>query len=137
MANASASIAPTAVANESMNRRFVSWTTLAGRCSNRSRSAYRANRSASISASGRDWLGMPQSGYDGNDESPPGGRAGFCDSGIRESNPSHSLGKAGHNRYTNPANITNHSDRPDVLQRSGRGNPGDDNRRGPLAFGKT
>lgn len=24
-------------------------------------------------------------------------------SGIRESNPSHSLGKAGHSRYTNPA----------------------------------
>src|SRR5579859_4736709 len=25
------------------------------------------------------------------------------ESGIRESNPSHSLGKAGHSRYTNPA----------------------------------
>ena len=25
-----------------------------------------------------------------------------CESGIRESNSSHSLGKAGHNRYTNP-----------------------------------
>jgi hypothetical protein len=27
------------------------------------------------------------------------------ESGIRESNSSHSLGKAGHNRYTNPANL--------------------------------
>jgi hypothetical protein len=27
-------------------------------------------------------------------------------SGIRESNPSHSLGKAGHSRYTNPATIS-------------------------------
>ena len=29
--------------------------------------------------------------------------AGVYVSGIRESNSSHSLGKAGHNRYTNPA----------------------------------
>src|SRR5207248_8722377 len=27
----------------------------------------------------------------------------LSESGIRESNPSHSLGKAGHSRYTNPA----------------------------------
>ncbi len=30
-------------------------------------------------------------------------------SGIRESNPSHSLGKAGHSRYTNPAIIQTHA----------------------------
>ena len=30
-------------------------------------------------------------------------RSEVDNSGIRESNPSHSLGKAGHNRYTNPA----------------------------------
>ena len=29
------------------------------------------------------------------------------ESGIGESDPSHSLGKAGHNRYTNPAHIIN------------------------------
>src|SRR3954468_3353604 len=39
-------------------------------------------------------------------------------SGIRESNPSHSLGKAGHNRYTNPAVHQNTSDRDPRLQRS-------------------
>ena len=27
----------------------------------------------------------------------------LVDSGLRESNPSHSLGKAGHGRYTKPA----------------------------------
>src|SRR5262249_15857792 len=47
----------------------------------------------------------------------PDGRAGFGDSGIRESNPSHSLGKAGPNRYTNPANIPNHGEVVSVMQR--------------------
>src|SRR5580704_9649547 len=49
-AYASASMAPTAVANESMTRRLASWTTSAGRSSNRSFVAYRANRSASVRA---------------------------------------------------------------------------------------
>src|SRR5262245_64720004 len=37
-------------------------------------------------------------------EKPTRAAGGLEDgSGIRESNPSHSLGKAGHSRYTNPA----------------------------------
>src|SRR4051812_40888423 len=46
-ANASAGIAPTAVANESMNRRLASWTTAAGSDSYFRLTEYAANRSAS------------------------------------------------------------------------------------------
>src|SRR5690242_869348 len=47
-AYASASIAPTAVANESTTRRLTSCTTAGGRSSYRSFVAYRANRSARV-----------------------------------------------------------------------------------------
>src|SRR5437764_13237585 len=43
MANASASMAPTAVPSESMKRRFASWTTAAGRSSKRSPQPYSAS----------------------------------------------------------------------------------------------
>src|SRR5207302_11482045 len=56
--------------------------------------AYRANRSASDAIEASDKTA---------EADPSRGR---LQSGIRESNPSHSLGKAGHSRYTNPATPT-------------------------------
>src|SRR5262249_16499272 len=45
-----------------------------------------------------NWERVGQSGVEMNEL-----RTDSQKSGIRESNPSHSLGKAGHSRYTNPA----------------------------------